>query len=347
MSGLLHRMARTPVPTRLALTEGVKRLAPARLRWSILITRMRARNAVILPRMLPSVLVIGAQRSGTSSLYKYLGEHPDLAPSLRKEVGYFTRFYGQPETWYRSHFPLQLRRHLARSARGHDLVAFEATPDYLLHPLAPERAHRLLPDARIVVLLRDPVERAFSHYGHMVRLGYETLPFEEALAREGERTEDDRRRILADSTHDPTQFLRFSYVARGMYAAQLRAWMAQFPAERFFVLDSGELYADPGAAYQQILRFLGVRPWAPRHLPNISARRDDAPAEALAPEVRAMLEATFASANEDLEELLGRTMGWSRSSGEADGGDPGRISRARPLGTTSAGDPPPGTPTGR
>lgn len=301
------------MPTRLALTEGVKRLAPARLRWSILTARMRVRNAVILPRMLPSFLVIGAQRSGTSSLYKYLGEHPDIAPSLRKEVGYFTRFYGQPETWYRSHFPLQVRRHLARRVRGHDLVAFEATPDYLFHPLAPERARRLVPDARIVVLLRDPVERAFSHYGHMVRRGYETLPFEEALAREGERTADDMRRILTDPTHDPKHLLRFSYVARGMYAAQLQAWMAQFPAERFLVLDSASFYDDPGAVYQQILGFLGVRAWAPRYLPNISARRAEAGGHALAPEVRALLERTFASPNEALEELLGRDMDWGRS----------------------------------
>jgi hypothetical protein len=117
------------------------------------------------------VLVVGAQRCGTSSLFKYLGAHPECGASIRKEARFFTEYYHEGTDWYRAHFPLS-------AGRPRRQIYFEATPDYLLDPRVPQRAKALLPeDFRIIALLRDPVERAYSHYWHNRRLGSERIPF--------------------------------------------------------------------------------------------------------------------------------------------------------------------------
>src|SRR5690606_6491994 len=146
--------------------------------------------------VLPDFLVIGAMRAGTSSLYKYMGSHPAVIPSLRKEIKYFSSEYNQKnESWYRCHFPTGLDIRLLTSMRGTRIQTFEASPDYLLHPRAAARAAKLVPEAKIIVMLRNPVDRAFSHYQHMFRLGLETLPFEEAIVQEPVRLEAEQTRI--------------------------------------------------------------------------------------------------------------------------------------------------------
>lgn len=268
---------------------------------------MRARFRTRVPtaawRGLPDFLIIGAQRCGTSSLYKYLGQHPGVSPSLRKEVGWFSRSFAHDLTWYRSHFSL-----VAPPARQR----FEATPDYLLHPLAAERSAAALPGAKLIVLLRDPVARALSHHQHMVRLGFEDLPVMEALTREPERTAADRARIFDDPAHDPRYFLRFSYFERGLYAEQLIRWFDAYDRDRFLLLESADLYADPGATLVAVETFLGLKEWLPRDFRNYSyvgkppgdreeARRDGA---------AAYLRSRYADADAALADLVGRRLSW-------------------------------------
>jgi hypothetical protein len=232
--------------------------------------RSRVRQPTAPYRALPDFLVIGAQRAGTSSLYKYLGQHPSVVPSLRKEVGYFSRYYGRGVDWYRSHFPLRAWSSSRRRDGG--LRSFEATPDYLLHPLAAARSSALLPDARFIVLLRDPVARAWSHHQHMVRLGFEDLSFADAIAAEDERIAADLEAIASDPGHDPKAFLRYSYVARGRYAEQLERWFAAYPRDRFLLVPSARLYRDTADVYDEIVAFLGLPQWRPASFPNHSAR---------------------------------------------------------------------------
>jgi Sulfotransferase domain len=261
------------------------RLARARLRYRVPTGRWRA---------LPDALIIGAQRAGTSSLYRFLGAHPGVAPSFRKEVEYFSRYASRGEDWYRAHFELRAgRRHLR----------FEATPDYLFHPLAAERAARLVPEARLVALLRDPAERAWSHYRHMVRLGYETLPFADALAAEDERCAPDRARLAKDPDHDPKALLRYSYVARGHYAPQLAHWLARFPRDHLLVLPSARLFDHPAGAYAEVLAFLGLESWEPPAFANVSRTPGEAAAPPMDPEARRLLDAAFASEPADLEAI--------------------------------------------
>lgn len=249
-------------------------------------------------RVLPDFLVIGAMRCGTSTIHGYLAQHPSIVlAAYRKEVHYFDWNYGRGEAWYRIHFPAVLRAR--RAARGGGpILAGEVTPSYLFHPAVPGRVAGLLPGARFVVLLRDPVDRAYSHYQKSVRDGRESLPFDDALEREEER-------LAADPDFGGAAWTHFSYQARGRYAEQIRRWFALFPRERFLFLQSGEMFRDPAAVCDRVFRFLG--------LPSVDIvpeHRNAGVYEAMRPETRSRLAAAFRPHNEALYELLGTDFGW-------------------------------------
>lgn len=279
--------------------------------------RLKVRRSSAGLRSLPDFLIIGAQRSGTSSLYRYLGSHPQVAPSVRKETEFLTRRYGEGLPWYRSHFPL-----------GHSKLNFEATPDYLLHPLAAARASMIVPEARIIVLLREPGARALSHHRHMTRLGYEELGFADALAAEGDRLGT----ILEDlegsdpSEPDPPELdvrslLLYSYGARGEYSRQLTRWLAHYDRDCVKVLTSETFFENVPSLLVQIEEFLGLDPWVPTHLNNYSYSRSTQPASVSArrilpdasPDVTTAIESLGLDLERDLaslEHVLGRKVGW-------------------------------------
>jgi hypothetical protein len=264
--------------------------------------------------VLPDFLVIGAMRAGTSSLYRYLGMHPSIVPSLRKETRYFSDKYARGEHWYRCHFPTGWVIRLRELVQGSRILAFEATPDYLFHPYAADRAAGLIPNARLIVLLRDPVHRAVSHYEHMVRLGYETRSFEEALAEEPRMLERERARLAQDPGYDSHQLRRYSYFAKGAYADQLASWLERFARDQMLIIKSQDFFEEPQVTYRRILEFLNVPPWQPRIFRNYS-HWGTKPTVAVAPRVdtptRQGLARRYVPYNSRLYDLLGRDFGWS------------------------------------
>jgi hypothetical protein len=164
----------------------------------------------------------------------------------------------------------------------------------------------VVPDARLVALLRDPVDRAYSQYQHEVALGREPLSFEDALAAEEERTRGEVERLLADPRAFSRAWWDHTYAARGLYAEQLERWLAVFPREQLLVVTTDELGERPAETYASILDFLGVAPHALDEYPRVFDR-DYAPME---PHTRAALAARFAEPNRRLEALLGRSLGW-------------------------------------
>jgi len=266
--------------------------------------RKVARNAVwtfgrltARRRPLPDFLVIGAQKAGTTALYAYLRWHPGIAGPSWKEVSFFDRHWWRGEAWYRGQFPLRA---------GTRLVG-EASPSYLFHPLAPERARSLVPGAKLVALLRDPVDRAYSQYQHEVALGREPLSFEDALAAEDERLVGEVERLIADPRAFSRAWWDHTYTARGRYAEQLERWLEAFPSEQLLVVRTEDLGERPAETYASILAFLGAEP---HELPDYP-RVFDRDYEPMRAETRAALAATFAEPNRRLEALLGRELGWS------------------------------------
>jgi len=258
-------------------------------------------------RVLPDYLIIGAQKGGTTSLHRYLLQHPDIAPSLRKEVHYFDLHFSRGEAWYRAFFPSERAVRAHEEATGRRLLTGEATPFYLFHPLAPARAARVVTSARLIALLRDPVERAYSHYRHEVRRGRETLSFREAIEREAERLAREREAFLGGHDDRAPHHRRHSYVARGLYAEQLRRWLRYFPPDRILILGSEAFFAAPQLHLDRVCRFLGLPPHPAVDFPVHNPGERTAPMD---PDVRAMLREFFREPNRELALLTGIDFGW-------------------------------------
>ena len=253
-------------------------------------------RATSFARPLPDFLILGAQKAGTTALYAYLRWHPDITGPSWKEVSYFDRHYRRGVSWYRGHFPIGAR----------DRLVGEASPGYLFHPLAPERVRTTVPDAKLIALLRDPVDRAVSHYHHEVALGREPLSFEEAIDAEPERTRGEEHRMVGEPGYFSHAWWDYTYLARGRYAEQLERWLAVFPPEQLLVVASEELAADPGQTYARVLEFLA----APRHELGSYPRVYQQEYAELRPDTRRRLAEYFAEPNRRLYELLGRDLAW-------------------------------------
>ena len=249
-------------------------------------------------RPLPDFLVLGAQKAGTTALYEYLRRHPHITGPSWKEVSFFDRHWARGERWYRGNFP--------NLARTREKRVGEASPSYVFHPLAPQRVHEVVPDARLIVLVRNPVDRALSQYNHEVALGREPLPFEEALDAEEERLRGEDERMAADPRYFSREWWSHTYKARGRYAEQLERWLAVFPREQLLVLPSDDLGSDPARAHAQVLEFLGASPQRLDSYPRVYEREY----EPMKPETRERLAAEFEEPNRRLYELLGRDLGW-------------------------------------
>ncbi|MDH5751837.1 MAG: sulfotransferase domain-containing protein [Deltaproteobacteria bacterium] len=249
-------------------------------------------------RGLPGLFIIGAQKAGTSSLFRYLEQHPALGASSRmKEPNFFEKRHRRSLYWYRSLFPW---------ADG-DRLFFEGSTNYLFHPQAAQRLAGVFPEARMIAILRDPVERAFSHYQHMLRVGEETLDFAGALASEEERLAGEEERLLENPGYFSRAHRNFSYKARGRYLEQIRRWHEHFPPERLFIASSEEFFSDPAATLEDICHWLEIPPHAPA-----STRRFNTGSysDAIPPETRNSLSRYFSPFNHELYQYLGRDFGW-------------------------------------
>ena len=256
-------------------------------------------------RPLPDFLIIGTQKGGTTSLHTYLSGHPDLSPSTgKKELHYFDRQRDGGLDWYRSHF--QRRLPLAKLP-----LAYETTPRYLFHPEAAARIAHVLPDVRMIAVLRNPVNRAVSAYRMEVARGREGLPMLEAFLAEDDRIGPH----LLSRDFDRAGIWDFAYKMRGHYAEQLERFYAHFDREQILVLRSEDMFRDPVALGVRITHFLGVgdvptsvgfphkRPGHSRRSQNVATMQAE-----VTPEVERYLADHFAGSNERLEELLGRRM---------------------------------------
>ncbi|HWJ98342.1 MAG TPA: sulfotransferase [Acidimicrobiales bacterium] len=258
----------------------------------------------------PELIVIGAKRGGTTSLWRYLAEHPGVLPTFPKAekikgTYFFDEEWHRGERWYRSHFPTDRVRAAAARTLGYEPIAFEASPYYLFHPHAPARARQVVPDALVVALLRDPVERAFSHYKER-RNHTEPLPFAEALAAEEGRTAGEEDRMLADPSVVSFAHRHQTYVAQGRYAPMLERWFAAFPSDQLLVAAAEDFYADPQAFCDQITDRVGL----PRRDLGSPEPFNSEPSADMDPEVRAQLRASLDDDIAAVEDLLGRPMPW-------------------------------------
>jgi hypothetical protein len=272
-----------------------------------------ARRIVARPtarwRVAPDWLVIGVKRGGSTAFHTYITEHPDVvAPNTSKTSNYFGLNHHKGWTWYRSHFPTRWWVERQRAA-GRTLAIGETASTYCFHPLAMERIARELPDVRLIMVVRDPVDRAYSHYSYEKARGNETLSFEDAIAAEPGRLDgaEERMREGARDLH----WGQHSYVTRGYYADQIERVHALFPAERLKVVVSEELFARPLDVMNDVFAYLGLSPLADGTFEPVMSNRYDK----MAPETREYLAEVYAPHNERLYTLLGRELAWTAPAG--------------------------------
>jgi hypothetical protein len=250
-------------------------------------------------RMLPSFLICGGQRCGTTSLYRALAAHPDVVKAvLHKGVHYFDIGYDRGERWYRAHFPL----------RQQGKQTFESSPYYMYHPLAMTRIANDLPDVKIVVLLRDPVERAYSQHAHEIARGFEPeLDFATALALEESRMDGVVERLTTDPAYYSFSHQHHAYRGRGEYIEYLEPMAALLGRDRIHVVDSGTFFAAPERAYDAVLDFLGLARGFYPPFEKHNAR----PRTVLDDRVRQDLETHFVPFDKRLEDWLGWRPSWT------------------------------------
>lgn len=257
-------------------------------------------------RVLPDFIIIGAQRSGSTSLYKYLIQHPGILPGSMKEVHFFDANYHKGVSWYRSFFPLAATMQNMADSRDGLVLTGEATPYYLFYPHAPQRIHETLPKIKLIAILRNPVERAYSHYQHEVQLGIEQFSFSEAIEREQSEMPAETKKILEDEKYRSFNHQNYSYLSRGRYIEQIELWRQHFPMEDLLVLKSEDLFTNPGGVLQLASDFLGV---------EYQERSDfqvhnSLPYQDLDPELHAYLTEYFRPFNERLYDFLGMDFNW-------------------------------------
>ena len=267
---------------------------------------------------LPDFVVIGAQKGGTTFLYHLLVQHPYVEPAASKEVHFFDNLFDLGVDWYRRCFPTP------RWKDGRRTITGEATPYYLFHPHAAKRMAQVIPRARLIVLLRNPVDRAYSHYQMAVRnalrRGENPRKFEEALEVEEAKLRGEWNKMLEHERYDSFEHQRFSYLSRGVYVDQLLRWSEFFPREQMLVLKSEDLFEHPANTLKLVEDFLGLPGWEPEALgPRDDGRnldkyerikRNKGRYEEMDPTTRRRLEEYFEPHNQRLYEFLGADFGW-------------------------------------
>ncbi len=258
-------------------------------------------------RCTPDFVLCGAQRSGTTSLFRALMQHPQVVrPTFHKGVNYFDLNYPKGQGWYAGHFPLRMSAHLRTHGAGTPSV-FEASGYYLFHPLAMHRLLTDLPGVKVLVMLRDPVERAFSAYKHEVARGFETQSFETAVDLEHERLAGEVERMLADAAYSSWEHRHHGYVGRGQYAEQLERALEVLPRDALHLIESIDFFTNPATVFRGVTDFLGLAAVVPRHFDQYNARRGS-----VSPETRTHLVEHYRPYDERLAMILGSEPSWRR-----------------------------------
>ena len=244
-------------------------------------------------RTAPSVFILGAQKAGTTSLYQFLVENNYVSPSKRKEIFFFNNQHNFEKglSWYKSHFPLFAVKRTC-----------DATANYFEAPNAAERLCKHFPEAKLIVLLRNPINRAFSHYQMSVKNGFEKLSFEEALESE------DERMILGHNLDHKHNYLhqRLGYRSKGIYVDQLKKWLALFPMNQIHIVQSEELFSNPEIECQKILNFLGESAEIRMPLKKANSGSNNE----ISDSIRKVLSEFYDPYNQELYSLLNTDFNW-------------------------------------
>lgn len=258
-------------------------------------------------RLEPSFLVIGGQRCGTTTIFLALAEHPQVArPPTEKGTDYYTLHFSHGRSWYRGHFPIAVGARRHTRARENPL-AFEACTYYMFHPFALERIAHDFPGIKLVAMLRDPVERAYSAYKHELARGFESeTNFERALDLEESRLAGEVDRMRQDVDYRSHAHRHLAYKSRGQFAEQLERAYALFSRDQVHVMESEAFFDQPGREYAKLVAFLELDQ---SFVPDIR-QHNARPSSPMPESARRHLVHHFRPHDDALADLLGREPFW-------------------------------------
>ncbi|MEM7275909.1 MAG: sulfotransferase domain-containing protein [Actinomycetota bacterium] len=269
--------------------------------------RERAAEATWDRRVLPDVMLAGVQRSGTTALFEALYRLPNVErPRRGKGSHFFSYNYHRGWEWFQGQFPTSAWADRVERRTGRRLFCFDACPYYLFHPFAIERMAQALPDVKVMIMLRDPVRRAESHYHHSVSHGHEDLDFAIALEREGERMSGEIEKMERDWTYWSHAHEHHSYFAKGRYVEQLERLFRHYPRDQVMVIQSEAFYRDANRILADVTGWLGL----PSVTLDASDDRNGHDYREMDQEMRARLIELYREPNAQLFELLGTSYDW-------------------------------------
>ena len=256
--------------------------------------------------VLPDFYIIGTQKGGTSSLYDYLTTHPSIEPCYTKEPSYFDRYFERGLHWYKVNFPFKIHKFIATNILKNKFITGEASVRYLDHPFAPQRIKEITPNAKFIILLRNPIDRAFSQHNMNVKNDYEINNFSDALKEEPRRIANRIEKMSNDVSYYSWNFDLYAYLEHGIYVDKIKRWMEVFPKEQFLIIQSEEFFKNPSKIYNDVLEFLGLPSYDLKEYDAIRKQQKSI----LEKHTREKLQHYFKPHNDKLYELLGKKFDW-------------------------------------
>ncbi len=265
-----------------------------------------ARRFSPAPRAMPGFIVIGAQKSGTTSMFVYLKQHRQILRPMFKELYYFDRNYDRGLNWYGCNFPARSTVEKLNDRHGRQHLTFEATATYIFDAQVPGRIAQDIETRKFIALLRDPVDRIISAYWHAKRLGYETRSLDDALKIDldwylAEKAFEEGHGSKPSGTPP-----RPTYLRRGIYHESVARWQQTFAPESLLIIQSEVMFSDPRPVMSEVFAFLGLPPidkidFEPQNVGTYDDSEESA---------RAFLREFYKPHNETLGKLRGKAFTW-------------------------------------
>ena len=257
--------------------------------------------------VLPDFMVIGIGRGGTTSCFHYLSQHPSILESAYDEIGFFDENYHLGMNWYRSMFPTKFLKKKIAKKTGKCLT-YDVTPSYIWKPKVARRIKKLFPEIKLIAILRNPVDRAYSQYHLGITDGWQKFSFEEII-------EDDIKTFQKfkniNSITDDEHFINYiknSHLGRGLYAHHLKIWFELFDRNQILILLSEELSTETNKAMNKIFQFLDL----PKHEIPDTIKRNTGNYSKMKSDTRKKLISFYSKHNQDLFKLLNRKFDWDK-----------------------------------
>ena len=254
----------------------------------------------------PDFYIIGFAKCGTTSLFEYLISHPNIHPPKGKEIDFFDRLYSRGINWYKVGFPFTIQKFIEKVFFRKKFLTGEATPRYIEHPHAINRIKQTTPNAKFIILLRNPIDRAFSQHNMNVKNDYEINNFNDALKEEPRRISNRIEKMTNDITYYSWNYDLYAYLEHGLYVDKIKRWMEVFPKEQFLIIQSEEFFKNPSKTYNDVLKFLGLPSHDLKTYEPIRKQKKSI----LKKQTQQKLQNYFKPHNEKLYNFLGKKFDW-------------------------------------